>query len=149
MITPVFLARMSGTTAWANRKIDFTLTARSRSNHLQHRSPDVAHAGIVDEDVDRPEGIDRGLHRGINVGALRDIAAHGNGLVADGGCRCPRGPLVDVDDGNTRALPRERLGNALAETGSGAGHQRNLVVETHVASFPPRRIQTAPLRGVD
>src|SRR4029077_9998282 len=32
MISPVFLARMSGTTAWANRKIDFTLTARSRSH---------------------------------------------------------------------------------------------------------------------
>src|SRR3954451_23110408 len=32
MITPDFLARISGTTAWANRKIDFTLTARSRSN---------------------------------------------------------------------------------------------------------------------
>jgi len=109
--------------------------------HLQHRPPDVAHSGIVDEDVDRSEGIDRGLHRGINVGALRDVAAHGNGLVADGGCRSPRGPLVDVDDGDARALARERLGNALAKTRSGTGHQRNLVVETHVASFRARRIQ--------
>ena len=78
---------------------------------------------------------------GINVDTLRDVAAHGNGLVADGGCRSPRGPLVDVDDGDARALARERLGNALAKTRSGTGHQRNLVVETHVASFRARRIQ--------
>src|SRR5262249_30599523 len=32
MITPDFFLRMSGTTACANRKIDFTLTAMSRSN---------------------------------------------------------------------------------------------------------------------
>ncbi len=106
--------------------------------HLQHRPPDMAHAGVVDEDVDRPECIDRGLDRGIHVGALGDVAAHGDGLVADRGRGRTRGPLIDVDDGNARAFARESFGDALAEARAGTGHQRNLVVETHVVSFPAR-----------
>jgi len=49
-----------------------------------------------------------------------------------------RGPLIDIDDGNARAFARERFGDALAEARAGTGHQRNLVVETHVVSFPAR-----------
>src|SRR5262249_46089572 len=95
----------------------------------------VAHAGIVDEDVDRAEGVDRGLHRGVDVGALRDVAAHGNRLVADRRRGVARGLSVDVDDGNARAFAREGGGNALAGARAPTGDERNLVVETHV-TFP-------------
>src|SRR5262249_1304110 len=98
--------------------------------------PHVAHAGIVDEDVDPAEDIDRGLHRGVDVGALRDIAAHGNRRVADRGRGRARGLPIDVDAGNAPAFPPQRGGTALAEARRCTGDERNLVVETH-ATFPP------------
>src|SRR5262249_31616564 len=75
------------------------------------------------------------FHRGVHVGALRDIAAYRDGRVAD---RCrgrARGLPIDIDDGNARAFAREGGGNALAETRCSAGDERNLVVETHATSF--------------
>ncbi len=63
----------------------------------------------------RSEGIDRGLHRGIDIGALRDIAAHRDRLVADRRRGLARGRSIDVDDGNARALAREGFGDTLAE----------------------------------
>jgi hypothetical protein len=98
---------------------------------LQHGPPHVTHAGIVDEEVYSSECIDGGSHRRVHIRALRDIAAHRNRLVADRSGSFACGLLVDVDDGDARTLPSERLGDALAEARCGAGHQRNFVVETH------------------
>src|SRR5262249_5031540 len=91
--------------------------------------------GVVDENIDRSERIDRGVDRGVDVGGPRDIAAHRNRLVADRRGGRARGLPIDVDDGNARALTREGCGNALAEGRCSAGAERNLVAERH-ATIP-------------
>jgi hypothetical protein len=127
MMTPHFCLRISGTTACANRHeaIELGLV------HVEHGPPHVAHAGIVDEDVDSPKGVNGRLDRGVHVYALRDVATHRNRLVADRSRGLPRSGGVDVDDRNTRALACECLGDAFAETRCRAGDERNLVVEAH------------------
>src|SRR5262249_46126208 len=83
---------------------------------------------------DPSECIDRGVDRGVDVGALRDVAAHGDRLVADRRRSLARGLPIDIDDGNARTLAREGGGNALAEARCRAGDERNLLVETHAPS---------------
>jgi hypothetical protein len=95
----------------------------------------VTHAGVVDENVDSPKGVDGRLDAGLYVRALGDVAAHGDRLVADRSRGLPRRLGIDVDDRNTRAFACERLGDAFAEARCRAGDERNLVVETH-AAFP-------------
>src|SRR5262249_44706066 len=103
--------------------------------HLEHGPPHVAHAGVVDENVDSPKRVDGRLDAGLYVRALGDVAAHGDRLVADRSCGLPRRLGIDVDDRNTRAFACERLGDAFAEARCRAGDERNLVVETHAG--PP------------
>src|SRR5262249_44071134 len=106
--------------------------------HLEHGPPHVAHAGVVDENVDSPKSVDGRLDAGLYVRALGDVAAHGDRLVADRGRGLPRRLGIDVDDRNTRALARKRLGDAFAEARCRAGDERNLVVKTHgTSSFAP------------
>jgi hypothetical protein len=94
----------------------------------------VTRAGIVHQNVDRAEGVERDCDRVLDIGSLRDIAAHGNRLVACAGRDRARSLLVDIDDGHPGAFARKGLHYALAEARSPAGHQRNLVLETHVGS---------------
>ena len=42
---------------------------------LQHRFVDVSHAGIVDEDVERPEGGNRFADHAVDIGLFADIEA--------------------------------------------------------------------------
>ena len=79
MMTPPPCSRMCGTKAWAVRKTDFTLTAKTRSNSrvldLHQRLVAVGRAGVVDHDVDAPEGLDRRFGRPLDVVAVRHVGA--------------------------------------------------------------------------
>src|SRR5262245_13340239 len=76
-------------------------------------------AGVVDQDVDRAQGLDHGLHRR----AVGDVAAHR--LAADLVCRLLRrrgdGPVVHHHAG---AHPGQRPGHGAADALAAARHQR-------------------------
>ncbi len=96
-------------------------------------------AGIVYEDIDRPEPLRRGLDHPVNVGALGQIAEHADGADAvvaghrlrDCGQGRPlailrRAVLAHAMDGDIGAEAREPLGESAAEPASGAGYQCDL-----------------------
>ena len=101
---------------------------------------DVA-AGIVDENVDRPQFLRRGLDHPRDVGALREIAEHADG--ADAMRRCNvrgdrrqcrslaifrRSVLAHAVDRDIGAEAREPFGERPAEPAARAGDQRNLAL---------------------
>ena len=99
--------------------------------HFQHGAALVTDPGIVDEDVNAAERIDRRLDRRVHIVSARDVTNDRNGRVADRSCCLPRGGFVDVGERNARALPGKEFGNALAKARGPAGDERNPVVETH------------------
>ena len=99
---------------------------------------DIA-AGIVDEDIDRPERARCCLDDAVDVFAFGQIAEHADGAHAvirghrfrDGGQRGAfaifrRAVLAHAVNGDIGAQAGEPLGEGAAEPASGAGHQRDL-----------------------
>ena len=111
--------------------------------HVDHIRPvrpahlvedDVAQdAGVVDQDVDAAEGVERGLDDQVGVLRLGDGERGGDGLAAgllDGRDRILRRTVVgaralqagaDVADHHARAFAREHLGDGAADAAAGAG----------------------------
>ena len=86
-------------------------------------------AGVVHEDVDLPERVDRLLDDLVAGARLRQVARHGHRLALD----LARGLLgdvaVDVVDGHLRAFGREQLRGGAADAARGSGDDRGLAVE--------------------
>ena len=109
---------------------------------------EVEQARIVDQDVERSPAADHRLDRALDCLLLRDVErdpdrrvtrrAH-RGLasrrVIDLARRCDRAVLVEVGDGDARALPDVALGDRAADPARTARHDRDLAVEPH--SSPP------------
>ena len=96
----------------------------------------VGDRDVVDQDVDAAEAADHRLdHRG-DVGALRHVGHVKLGVAARGLDRVD-GALaarpVEVDDRDLGALGGEQLGDLLADIAAGAGDDRDLILELHVA----------------
>ena len=66
------------------------------------------------------------------IGFLGDVAAHGDGVVADGARGRLRRIDIDVGERDARALARIGFGDAFADAGSGAGDQSGFAFQTHV-----------------
>ena len=91
----------------------------------------VGGAGVVDENVDPPEGLDCGLRRALHVLAARYVGHEGDRAPADP----PGGGLghvrLHVEAGDARSLPGESLGNAVTEPLPGACDQGRLAFQAH------------------
>ena len=118
---------------------------------VEHRLVDMADAGIVDQDVERAEGLERRRDRGIDIGAFCHVAAHEDRILADRRRR-PRGRLSPPHRAprpsrlRARRSPRSR-----PHARSRAGDDGNLVRKTHVslptfylAATPAARSQPRP-----
>src|SRR5207244_3976799 len=96
---------------------------------------DPPEAGIVDQDVDAAEAVERGFEHGLGLLRPRHAAERGNRLAAfapdlrDHALRRIRVTAVQIVDDDARAAPSEldRLG--LADAVAGPGDDRHLIFE--------------------
>ena len=123
---------------------DVPLLFRHVEDHLVAQD-----AGVVDDDVEPAEGVERLLHHavaGLEVGDVvvvgDGVAAHlldfvddlvGRALLAAG---AGRGAAEVVDD-DARALGRERQALAAADAAAAAGDDRDLAFESVAHVMPP------------
>src|SRR6266487_892496 len=99
------------------------------------------HGRRVDEDVDRGEPFDGPRDRRLHVGRPGHVAAgrlHGVAAGPQGGRRRLERGLLDIEQGQVRALGAEPLGAGQAHALSAADDQRGLPVEPahHASSCP-------------
>ncbi len=87
--------------------------------------------GVVDEDVELREPLDRGREQAVAVVARRDVAAHGERGVERRGHRLG-GVAVDVGDDDARALGGVALGDRAADPAGAAGDDRDLAAQTAI-----------------
>jgi hypothetical protein len=89
------------------------------------------HAGVVDQDVDLPKGVDCFSRHIFGLTGRRDVDPHGNAV------DLPRdllgGAFLDVGDDDLCALSGQRFAIGAAEADTAAGDDRNLVLKTHIA----------------
>ena len=101
---------------------------------LLERLRQVAHAGVVDEDVEAAEALLRRLDHRLDVGGAGDVGAHAEGGVAEHGVDPCRALAVAVGDDHLRAFGDELARDAFAESGRRAGDDRDPACEPHVVS---------------
>src|SRR5262245_7987531 len=109
------------------------------------------HGRRVDEDVDPGEPLDGAGHRRLHVGRLRHVAAGRLHRVAAGpqfGRRRSERALLDVEQGQVRALGAEPLGAGQAHALGAADDQHGLPVEPahHAPSCPAPSFPAAETR---
>ena len=99
--------------------------------NLHDRLIAMRRAGIVDDNVDPPKGVDRGARRALHIGAVRNVALERHRRRTE----TLRGRLGDftlyVQASHPRAFANESLGDAVAEPLPRARHQRGLVLQSH------------------
>ena len=133
-ITPAFRGSIVRTTAWVRKYIARMLTAKTVSNcSVGHLLEGHVHrdAGVVDQDVDAAEEIDRlGGQLGGGVG-LAEVGLDGRDLrravasgLLDGGHRAVAAAGVVKDD--VGALAAELQGHLAADARAGARDQDSL-----------------------
>ena len=86
-------------------------------------------AGVVDEDVDLAEGVDRLLDDLVAGAGLGQVAGDGDRLALDLAGRLLGDVAVDVVDRHLRAFGGEQLGRRAADAASRAGDDRGLAVK--------------------
>jgi hypothetical protein len=93
----------------------------------------VADAGVVDEDVQRPEEALGSIEHVLRVAGAADVGTPGAGhvLAAERRCRCLGSVAAQIDQQHLRALGDELARNACTEAGTGAGDDRDLVFQSH------------------
>ena len=85
-------------------------------------------AGVVDDDVDRAEGLDPGGDQLVGGVGLGQVAGVDGGLAVDL-ARCLLGDVgVEVVDQNLRALRREQLCSRPADSPGGPGDDRRFSI---------------------
>ena len=113
----------NGTTVWMS-----SIAWNCSSRHLVGGAvPGVA--GVVDEDVDLAEGVDRLLDDLVAGARLGQVAGHGDRLALDLAGGLLGDVAVDVVDRHLRALGREQLGGRAPDAPRGAGDDRGLAIE--------------------
>jgi hypothetical protein len=97
-------------------------------------------AGIVDEDVNRAEGVGRGLHHRfdlVDLGEVRAVVERLDAVVAleARALLFDRVGIAEAVDDDVRALGGERPGISEPDALSGAGDERGLAFEEHGGPF--------------
>jgi hypothetical protein len=83
-------------------------------------------AGVVDEDVDPTTLVDGLLDHPLDVGLVGDVSGQADAAVE----RARRYFCVlEVGDDDSRALRRQAVGDCIADSLRGAGHDRDLALE--------------------
>jgi transposase len=125
---------MCGTASWVSRNgredVDLVGPAEIVHRHVEGLGP--AAAGVVHEDRQAAEIVDRRLHRRLKVLFLGDVAGEAHRLAAglgDALGHLVRRLLLEVADHDGSARAREHLGDAAADAGARAGDERHLTVE--------------------
>ena len=101
---------------------------------------DVGDAGVVDEDVEAPEGVVDLVERPRDGVGIRDIAKPGGRVAAvraDGVDRCIRA-VVPVERDAACALTGQQRRDSRADPGSGTSDGGDFVVESNILK-PTRR----------
>ena len=105
---------------------------------LHDRLVAMRRAGIVDDDVDAPKGLDRGARRALHIATVRDVALERDRRRDRALGRRLGDFALHVQARDPRAFANESLGDAVAEPLPRAGHQRRLALQSHVfPSVPP------------
>ncbi len=101
-------------------------------------------AGVVDDDVDAVEGVERGLYHRFATSGGRNAVAVGDRLAAevadfpgDRLCRSGVGALAvdrtaEIVDHHARAARGQQQGVLPAQPSAGAGHDRDLPVKSEI-----------------
>src|SRR5579885_215124 len=113
---------------------DFDGLAPVVQRHLSNPAG-VQPDGVVVQDIEAAEFIDREPDHRLDFGGIADVCANrfGDKSASANFARNPlRAFLVQIDDHNRGALFSEPLCRRLADTRARAGDQRNLVLESHV-----------------
>ncbi len=126
---------------------DVVLDVPVRFGRLQQRLGD-REAGAVHQQIDAPEGENRGVHGGADVGLSGDVRcdAQGDVVAADVGGDAT-GPLkIEVGHDDARAPRRQGCGDGLADAAGGAGDQGHpAVVRTRGRQAPELRLLELPV----
>src|ERR1019366_3253605 len=90
---------------------------------ILERLRQVAHAGVVDEDVEAAETFVHGLDHRLDVGTDGDVGTNAERRGAEPGRRAQRAFAITIDDDDPGALGDELLRDAFAEAGRGASNE--------------------------
>jgi hypothetical protein len=112
-----------------------------RIDPLEVREP--GGAGVVDEDVQRPQFVLDALDRGVDGGAVRDVGLHREPAAGERG-RELGAFQVDVHHRDAGALSGQAHADRLADSGRAAGDRRHPSLEPHSASPPSGTATTRP-----
>ncbi len=96
-------------------------------------------ARVVDDDVDLPEGVDRGLDELVRGAVGGEVAAVDGRVARDLARRLLRHVGVEVVDQDLGALAAEQLRRRAADAARRAGDDRHLVVEDSHCALPDVR----------
>jgi hypothetical protein len=111
--------------------------------HVEHRLIPVRRAGVVDDDVEVAEPVERAADERGHVAVAAHIAGAEERATA-GGADVPRharpGHGVDLVDDDRRALLREALRDALAKARTRTGDDRYLVRKSHSSALNASRV---------
>ena len=137
MMRPPPCSIMRRAAACAVRKVPVRLTRSTRSQSARVVSTNMrwkADAGVVDQDIDAPEGFGtRGDHALAVIGDahVADEEVRAASCLADGPRRALGGLAVLVDQHHGGALASELGGDGAADAAARTCHERNLVLEPH------------------
>jgi regulator of protease activity HflC (stomatin/prohibitin superfamily) len=98
--------------------------------HLRER-PDGDGAGVVDEDIDRPEPRPDSRHQRLHLGAVGDVGAGGedHAVALQLGARTAQGIRVTAADGDASASVDQFPRQGEAQAARAAGDQNGLPAE--------------------
>src|SRR5207342_1834568 len=101
-------------------------------------------AGIVDQDVELAESLDRLGHELVDRRAVAEVARQRDVTATERSAKILEFLDVAAGNGELRPPPRQRLGNCAAEAAAGAGHQRghSCKVEHYAISFASASISS-------
>ena len=109
---------------------------------MRLQRPDRHHTGVVDQDVDSTEPLERLSERSANLAALGHITLdrqHVNAARGEIMLRAFQFGGVTREKDNRTTTPRQFTRHRQAQTARRAGDQRSLAMEISVRSEPPSR----------
>ena len=104
----------------------------------RHEHAVAEDAGVVDEHVEAPEGVDRGADQRLAAVPVGDVVVRRDGLAAGGADLGGRllGDVAEVVDDDLGALGGEQQGVLAPEPAAGAGDDRDPAVECPHGAAP-------------
>ena len=143
MIRPPGRLAIAGNAARLTRKTPLRSTPTMRSHSSTREGVDVdavrdrVHAGIVDEDVEPAEGIQRILNRALDAGRVANVHLDRNGL-RERGREGLRLWGIDVSDHHGGAVGGKGGGDRPPDAARRAGDNATSPLRSHFTGSPPR-----------